>query len=348
MSRTKIEWATHTWNPVTGCTKVSEGCRNCYAERMAKRFERWGLYADGGQIRSMAEGFTDVLLHSDRLDDPLHWRKPRRVFVCSMSDLFHPDVPEVFIKAVFVTMAAARQHTFMVLTKRPDRMLAVLSQWELDGLTLHEGCGVVLPNVIGMVSVEDQDTANKRVPLLLQSPFAVRGVSCEPMLGPIDFGEKGLGQGAKCPDCGPCRVDEDGLCIGCGADAMWYGLDWVICGGESGPGARPMHTDWARSLRDQCQAAGVPFFFKQWGEWAPVSAGYTTSDIEAEPGCFVAPGGVVLRAGRCRRGSNADARGWLVGTPVESALDGLVFRVGKKAAGRELDGRTHDEFPEVG
>lgn len=263
MSRTKIEWATDTWNPVTGCTKVSEGCRHCYAERQVERFGH-RVHSLGGMNSHLGERFTRVICHSDKLAQPLHWRKPRRVFVCSMSDLFHPDVPEAFIKAVFVTMAAARQHTFIVLTKRPDRMLAVLSQWELDGLTLREGCGVVLPNVIGMVSIENQETAELRVPLLLQSPFAVRGVSYEPALGPVDLNAvpwKHGGMAAKGWS-GVLRNPSE-------PDDFVYwsqhelGIRWVICGGESGPKARPLHPDWARSMRDQCQAAGVPFFLKQ-------------------------------------------------------------------------------------
>lgn len=226
MTKTSIEWATDVWNPVTGCSKVSEGCRHCYAERVAGRF--WG-----------DRKFTDVRVHPERLDQPLHWKKPRRVFVNSMSDLFHPVVDDDFIEDVFRVMARTPQHTYMVLTKRPEQMRA----W-------FEGYDAVrpLPNVWLGVSVENQKAADERIPMLLGTPAAVRFVSCEPLLGPVKL-VKWL------PSYDPMQhyarpVHEEKL-------------DWVIAGGESGPGARPMHPDWARGLRDACVAAQVPFFFKQ-------------------------------------------------------------------------------------
>lgn len=326
MSRTNIEWATHTWNPVTGCTKVSEGCRNCYAERMVQRL---GSRVHAREVLPNGDGtwrdgedlpFGRVAWHHNRLDQPLHWRKPRRVFVCSMSDLFHPDVPDTFIRAVFTTMAVSRRHTFLVLTKRPERMLALKRHWAEVGLTIREGFGAVLPNVWLGVSVENQATADERIPHLLQTPAAVRFVSCEPMLGPIALWHRMYG----------------GHLLNMAPVVNGPGLQWVICGGESGPGARPMHPDWARSLRDQCAAAGVPFFFKQWGEWAPAL-------VRQEEGwlggaCFDIPGG----------GTAAAPRAGINGRRYRR-LDRQVVavRVGKKAAGRELDGRTHDEFPEV-
>lgn len=219
---TKIEWTDEVWNPVTGCTKVSQGCKNCYAERIAERF--WG-----------DRKFTDVQCHEDRLEIPLHWKKPRKIFVNSMSDLFHPAVPFDFVDEVFAAIWKADQHTYQILTKRPERMHDYFKRgnWMLD---------YPLSNVWLGVSCEDQKAADERIPWLLKTPAAVRFVSYEPALGPVDF-ETYIEQG---------EYEEPPL-------------DWIIAGGESGPGARPAHPDWFRSVRDQCVEAGVPFFFKQWG-----------------------------------------------------------------------------------
>jgi protein gp37 len=257
VTKTSIEWATDVWNPVTGCNKVSQGCKNCYAETIANRF--WATQYPPNEDGSPRK-FTDVRLHPERLEDPLKWKKPRRVFVNSMSDLFHESVPVKFIDLVFGYMAAAHQHTFMILTKRPMRMLDYVSgvaydkqldrtktnqRWQLSDT--WRDIPTVLPNVWLGVSVEDQKTADERIPILLETPAAVRFVSYEPALGPVDLNKKELF----------CETwSRGGYTIGT------Y-LDWIIMGGESGPGARPMHPDWARSVRDQCQAAGVPFFFKQ-------------------------------------------------------------------------------------
>jgi len=230
---TKIEW-THregttgvTWNPITGCTKISEGCKRCYAERMSKRLAgRFGYPAD--------DPFR-VTVHRDKLDTPFGWRKPRTVFVCSMGDLFHKDVHLSTQVNVWRTMAHTPQHTYIVLTKRADRMASALRP-------LSQTFGT-LPNVWLGVTAENQQRANERIPLLLQAPAAVRFVSVEPMLGPVDLR----------------------WYLGTGEMLSSHYLDWVIVGGESGPDARPMHPDWARGVRDQCVAAGVPFFFKQWG-----------------------------------------------------------------------------------
>ncbi len=240
---TKIEWCMNpdgtrgeVWNPVTGCNKVSQGCKHCYAETIAERFwaTQYPPNPDGSPRR-----FTDVRLHPERLEDPLKWKKPRRVFVNSMSDLFHESVPFGFMMAVWGAMDSCKRHTFMVLTKRPERLLAFFDWWENDAQMLA-GPGI-LPNVWLGVSVEDQTTADQRIPLLLQTPAAVRFVSYEPALGPVDF-------------------DHLTYCARNGFKSL---INWIIMGGESGSGARPMHPDWARSVRDQCQAAGVPFFFKQ-------------------------------------------------------------------------------------
>ena len=272
MGKTNIEWATDVWNPVTGCTKVSEGCRHCYAERIATRFPREGFEAKSGSPLGTSR-FADVLLHPGRLGQPLKWRKPRRVFVNSMSDLFHRDIPADFIRAVFSTMASAKQHAFIVLTKRPERMLDILSLWTRAGLTLREGCGVALPNVWLGVSVEDQKTADERIPLLLQTPAAKRFVSYEPALGPVDLSN-------WLPFWMPPfdEIDEDPLVVGYPPESAFMDankLNWVICGGESGPGARPCEVRWLESVVDQCALAGVPPFLKQLGadpRWAGASS----------------------------------------------------------------------------
>jgi len=263
--KTKIEWCDASWNPVTGCSKVSEGCQNCYAERMA-----WRFYSGSDKYTSRSSHFK-VQCHIERLDIPIGWRKPRKIFVCSMGDLFHEAVPAAFIAEVFGVMACATvdcgkrheheeecwqgpPHTFLVPTKRPERMLRFfreelsreMEHWQGDApLSVALDVGWPLQNVWLGVSVENQAKAAERIPLLLQAPAAVRFVSVEPMLGPVDL--------------------SPWLC-----DHEWEhgtpgGLNWVICGGETGPGARPMDPAWARSLRDQCQlaGAGVPFFFKQ-------------------------------------------------------------------------------------
>ena len=230
MAKTKIQWATDVWNPTVGCTKISAGCKYCYAERIFNRF-----HPD--------EKFSEVHCYQERLDQPLHWEKPRRIFVDSMSDLFHEDIPNDFIAQVWLTMVCSPWHIFMILSKRPKRMLKIARH---PYIGIFERDHNDLPNVWLGVSVEDQKTADERIPILLQTPAAVRFVSVEPMLGPLMIDTY----------LGDLPEDEDG--------APYPGkIDWVICGCESGPGARPMDLDWARNVRDQCQAAGVPFFLKQ-------------------------------------------------------------------------------------
>jgi len=220
-SSTGIEWTDATWNPMTGCTKVSPGCKHCYAERLANR-----LYAMGN--RRYARRFA-LTLHPDLLDLPLSWRRPRRVFVNSMSDLFHEDVPESFIEGVFATMATARWHQFQILTKRSARLREVAPRLRWPS------------NVWQGVSVESASYVS-RVRDLQAVPAAVRFLSVEPLLGAIPV----------------LPLD---------------GIAWVIVGGESGPGRRPVDPAWVRDLRDQCVAAGVPFFFKQWGGRTPKANG---------------------------------------------------------------------------
>lgn len=219
---TKIEWTDETWNPVTGCTKISAGCKNCYAERMARRLAGRHGYPE-------APHHFDVTLRHDRLEEPLSWRKPRMVFVCSMSDLFHPDVPFEFIDEVFAAICATPRHTYQILTKRPERMV----EWHLWTDLLD-----YFPNVWVGVTVENQENC-RRVDHLLEIDAVVRFVSCEPLIGSLDLGLRNW------------------------PEIML--LDWVIAGGESGHGARLPQPDWFRLLRDDCEIAGVPFFFKQWG-----------------------------------------------------------------------------------
>jgi protein gp37 len=336
MSITKIEWAQKVWNPVTGCTPVSQGCEHCYATRFARRL--------AGRCGYPAEKPFAITFHPERLDEPLHWRKPCRVFVCSMGDLFHDDVPLAFISKVFDTMACAilngEPHTFIILTKRPERMQFVVSKALPDFPTHFDAIARnlvrwPLSNVWLGVSVEDQATADERIPILLQTPAAVRIVSIEPMLGPVDLcyirtGPDRPMEGHPKTIWHPCgnalckpSPPEPGQTII--VPAAWTGLDWVICGGETGPGARPIHPDWVRKVRDQCAAAGVPFFFKSWGEW---SAGNPASEHR----------GVVAPDGQ-----------WWKGTPFgygrEHPGSVELWRCGKAKAGRMLDGRMHEEFP---
>lgn len=241
--RSGIEWTGNTWNPVTGCDRVSEGCDHCYALTLAKRLKAMGnrRYQRDGDPGTSGPGFG-VTLHEDKLFEPLRMRRPRPVFVNSMSDLFHRDVPISFIERVFETMAAAPQHVFQILTKRPGRMASVLRRIQPDPL----------PHVWLGTSVENQRWADVRIPKLLETPAMVRFLSCEPLLEPIDLSPW-------------FRSDSQPRPGG--------RIDWVIAGGESGPGFRPLKLDWVRDLRDQCTAAGVAYFFKQVGGRTPKAGG---------------------------------------------------------------------------
>jgi protein gp37 len=236
---------------VTGCVEVSPGCDHCYARRFAERFR--------GVVGHPYEQGFDVRLWPERLHAPLRWRRPRRVFVNSMSDLFQDAIPGAFVLDVFAAMAAAPQHVFQVLTKRPGRMASVTNAlageqvWE-RAETLFGACDVSgswpLPNVWLGTSVEDQRWARIRIPQLVKASASVRFLSCEPLLGPVELIDAPAGAGRAGP-----------------------GYDWVIVGGESGPGARPIDPSWVRDLRDQCQDLGVAFFFKQWGGRTPKAGG---------------------------------------------------------------------------
>lgn len=266
MSTTGIEWTDTTWNPVTGCDRISTGCDNCYALTMARRLKAMGSakYQRDGDPRTSGPGFA-VTEHPDALDLPLRWRDPRMVFVNSMSDLFHAKVSEDFVRAVLDVIAATPQHTYQVLTKRPSR-----------ARRLAEHGLVFPPNLWLGTSVENGATTH-RITDLLATPAAVRFLSCEPLLGPIDLDRFLFTQ--ACPGGCGCRWpdDADRFECACGGEcAEWRpepAIDWVIVGGESGPNARPMDADWVRDLRDQCVAAGTAFFFKQWGGRTPKTAG---------------------------------------------------------------------------
>jgi len=349
--RTSIEWTDASWNPVSGCTKVSAGCKNCYAERVFPR-----AYPSRDSNGAVARKFTDVMLHPERLDQPLRWKKPRRIFVNSMSDLFHEAVPDDFIYRTLAIMALAGQHSFQILTKRPMRMLSMCAgeffAYEVGrragdllkaGWKHERDTAIPLPNVWLGVSVEDQDAANERIPLLLQTAAAVRFVSYEPALAPVDFSAWLPGPIMVCGAKEPMPAESARALRALGNAAFRHiggkMLDWIIAGGESGPHARPAHPDWFRSVRDQCISAGVPFFFKQWGEWSSQSVD-GRADLEST--YIICPCGASFgkydgAVGKKHSGSSHHPIGaWYA-----------IRKIGKKAAGRLLDGRAWNEFPEA-
>lgn len=303
---TKIEWVKNpdgtkgeTWNPVTGCTPISPGCKNCYARRMARRLAgRYGY--------PPAPNHFDVTLRPDRLDEPHKWRKPRRVFVCSMSDLFHKGVPFEFVDKIFWVMAKS-VHVYQILTKRPARMLEFFARYRWGILKLD--------NVHLGVTAENQATADERIPVLLQIPAAVHFMSGEPLLGEIDI-DPYLPRYDYRPTYEYYRLAYPGMTNE--PVKLRDGLNLVIAGGETGPGARPMHPEWVRSLRDQCQATGTPFFFKSWGAWM---AGETKSE----------PFGPIEVGERCIEHNGQYTR---------------MYRVGAKQAGRLLDGQLWEQMPD--
>lgn len=394
---TKIEWTGATWNPFVGCSLASPGCTNCYAMSMAHRLGHNPATPHYAGTTRRVNGNTvwtgKLAMAPDHvLTAPLRRNKPTTYFVNSMGDLFHEDVPDDWIDRVFAVMALCPQHTFQVLTKRAARMREYFAArqdgdpWaeaadhlaDLIGNEDHpnvlEPSEIPLPNVWLGVSVEDQRRADERIPDLLATPAAIRFISAEPLLGPVDIsprlngcyecaaecgyraGNSNPPRQEKCHHCGlegdflgefcsECGLQDFGyLCPNCAANVVQFHpdttiLDWVITGGESGPGARPMHPDWARSLRDQCSAAGVPFFFKQAGEW-------TAWEFASPP---------FLR--NSYTGFEVDKHAWL---PADMDADPnwndglwavpecshIMFqRAGKRAAGRLLDGREWNEVP---
>jgi len=332
---TKIEWCEKVWNPVTGCTRVSAGCDHCYAVAMTRRLAGMGSGKYRGLVDAGKKHFNGtVRCHEDVLELPLKWNKPQVIFVNSMSDLFHEGVPFEFIDKVFAVMAMCPQHTFIVLTKRAERMAEYckrvaeskphdeVNQAVFDAVNAVYGefATFPLPNVWLGVSVEDQASADERIPWLLKCPAAVRLLSMEPLLGPVDltripFGSLEYANGSvKLVHVN--AIDNSGQSR----------INWVIVGGESGPGARPMHPDWARSIRDQCQVADVPFFFKQWGAWKPIDEPWK----EDSPAPLAADQRFLNVAG---------------GSGFHGEKVWRMRRAGKKGAGRLLDGRVWDERP---
>lgn len=310
-----IEWTDATWNPITGCAIVSPGCTNCYAMKLAgTRLRNHPSRAGLTKPSKAGPVWTgEVRLNEQWLDQPLRWKRPRRIFVCAHGDLFAEGVPDEWIDRVFAVMALAHQHTFQVLTKRPERMREyfaaadlldrigvaqrMLNPWKRFGLSAYEDVGLDAPwplwNVWLGVSAEDQRRADERIPLLIKTPARIRFISAEPLLGPLSL-------------------------------APWHGaIDWVIVGGESGTDARPMHPEWARRLRDRCIASGTPLFFKQWGSWAHMPERAHFKELADEP---------------WRRTISM----------IDGVRPALMFKIGKKRAGRQLDGREWSQMPEIG
>jgi protein gp37 len=361
---TAIEWCDATWNPITGCSVVSPGCTNCYAMRLAgTRMKNHPSRA--GLTRGTKAGPVwtgEVRFNEAWLDEPLRWKRPRRIFVCAHGDLFADGVPDAWIDRVFASMALAPQHIFLVLTKRAARMreyltaekrhfdddrvidpprstrmmiaqeMAPLARSGTIGEALDAWNAVdsgdrwPLPNVWLGVSVEDQARADARIPLLLDTPAAKRFISAEPLLGPVDLRMLNFD--------GITNIDALTGAHGIVQPMRGSGpaIDWVIAGGESGHAARPMHPAWAQSLRDQCTAARVPFFFKQWGHFTPRDRspgmpGYI--EVTGRDPDVAWPDGTI--------GSGCMDRNGGYGWPLDP--------VGKKAAGRLLDGREWNEFP---
>ncbi|MCL5999217.1 MAG: phage Gp37/Gp68 family protein [Chloroflexi bacterium] len=332
MGKTDIEWADRVWNPLAGCSIVSAGCKNCYAMRMAHRLEAMGQEKYAGLTQQMNGRVVwngRINLDEGSLDEPLRRKSPTRYFVNSMSDLFHPNVPEAFIHRVFTVMRRCKQHVFMILTKRAGRMLDVVRSlaWRsaLPGEYGWQACrgdpgSHVLDNVWLGVSVEDQPAADERVPLLLGTPAAVRFLSCEPLLGPVSLTDQEWWDWRYAYGFYPSSVKRP--------------IDLVIAGGESGVNARPMHPDWVRGLRDQCVSAWVKFHFKQWGQWAPVCHYYEEDDTRREA-ALDAPHILLTREGVLWNLN--------VGQPPPSTW--MMRKMDKRTAGRELDGRMWDELP---
>ncbi len=360
--RSKIEWTDATWNPVLGCSPISPGCTICYAMRLAgtrlkNHRSRVGLTrpSKAGPVWN-----GKVRFYAEALLQPLRWRRPRHVFVVAHGDLFHEAVPDDWIDQVFAVMALAPQHTFQVLTKRAERMRAYLQPFDqrrADSLGTRvielgyhgplECLRWPLPNVWLGVSVEDQARADERIPLLLDTPAALRFLSAEPLLGPIDLTALHATFGVDRLDDDDWRFDalsgehwfQDDLGYRQSGDGPDLGtLDWIIAGGESGDGSRPMHPAWARSLRDQCAAAGVPFFFKQWGDWVDWQQFGATRWKNTTPQhpSYKGPCFGTFHGGEQHFSGPFETR-------HEASC--IFARKGKREAGRLLDGVLHDGMP---
>ncbi|NWG24569.1 MAG: phage Gp37/Gp68 family protein [Pseudorhodoplanes sp.] len=365
---TTIEWCRNadgtqgvTWNPIrarhreTGkrgwfCVHKSDGCRFCYSEWQNMK----GGDSGGNGLAYAAQNLAKIEVYLDEktLLAPLSWRKPRTIFVCSMSDLFGEFVPDAWIDRIFAVMALSPQHTFQVLTKRSERLREYFAKaapnvlpYEgirqavdsiIDRVTMGFNINYTkpLPNVWLGVSAERQKEADERIPDLLATPAAIRFVSCEPLLGPIDLTNIRVQLEGKSFMTRSALSARDPLDKG----SPELTLDWVIAGGESGKDARPMHPAWARSLRDQCAAAGVPFFFKQWGEWADQTDSPPAARRASQDHIF-SPNGEVLGVGV------EHGRHGMVDCDWRDKGGAWMGRVGHKKAGRLLDGRLHDAMP---
>lgn len=342
---TAIEWTDATWNPWIGCQKVSQGCKHCYMFRDQQRYGN-----DPTQVRQTSPA---------TFRSPLKWKDPKVIFTCSWSDFFI-DEADAWRDSAWEIIRQTPHHTYQILTKRPERILT--------NLPLDWGDGY--PNVWIGVTVEDQAAADKRIPLLLEVPAAVHFLSCEPLLGPVDLGRFLPTERYYVAKCGACGFiasserfiehsngdDADVLCPACYSSKTdeTSGIDWVIAGGESGLYARPMHPDWARTLRDQCQAAGVAFLFKQWGEWGPAPHRVAASDqpgdtVEERKRQAEALGATHSYAAWAHMHGHQPRemthKPWSIERTDLPPGQASMRHWGKKNAGRELDGRTWDEFP---
>lgn len=317
-SKSKIEWTQASWNPLVGCTKVSEGCRNCYAIRFSHRMSTTvpSYFGITKKINGKPEWSDKIRVDRNKLRQPLTWKRARMIFVNSMSDMFHERVDDLNIAEIFAIMATESRHTFQILTKRPQRMATLLTdepfKKSVETLLHNWGYSLKLDNVWPLrnvwvgASVENGKSAIERVPYLLMTPAAIRWISAEPLLGRI---------------------------TNCSLGVKLRGIQWIVAGGETGPNARPAHPDWFRALRDLCVSSGVPFFFKQWGEWGTVENlnVYKNSQLAiVDP----ATGDFFLRN-----------KNYNLLMPVEKSR--YMIRAGRKAAGRLLDGKEWNEYPNL-
>lgn len=317
-SKSKIEWTQTSWNPLVGCTKVSEGCRNCYAIRFSHRMSTTvpSYFGITKKINGKPEWSDKIRVDRNKLRQPLTWKRARMIFVNSMSDMFHERVDDLDIAEIFAIMATESRHTFQILTKRPQRMATLLTdepfKKSVETILHNWGYSLKLDNVWPLrnvwvgASVENEKSAIERVPYLLMTPAAIRWISAEPLLGRI---------------------------TNCSLGVKLRGIQWIVAGGETGPNARPAHPDWFRALRDLCVSSGVPFFFKQWGEWGTVEnlKVYKNSQLAiVDP----ATGDFFLRN-----------KTYNLLMPVEKSRH--MIRAGRKAAGRLLDGKEWNEYPNL-
>jgi len=359
VTKSRIEWTEEVWNPMRGCSRVSPGCEHCYAEITANRFSGPGQPYDGlVRIVNDHPQWTGRIELGDKeqVERPLHWKRPRRVFVNSMSDLFHPAVPEWFIDKVLEVIAACPQHTFQVLTKRPELLQQKLYGYADNAPARELGGGDYLPNLWLGVSVENQEYANRRIPDLLKAWPGVKWVSYEPALGPVDFSRWMVPLHWHWDS--KFKTPEDALAAGAYAErkpqalvsAAARFLDWIVMGGESQAGARPMHPAWVRSVRDQCKAAGVPFFFKQWGMWIPKSQVGDAPLIGGLNSLNPLGNSNLNRVADAPWGTiEQDGTFFPETTPWnghdDDGEEAVMFNVGKKLSGSKIDGREWKEYP---